>query len=353
MCMKNLHNKIRVIMVPNNHEYVLELSDILRKNGVEVYLLPPFHYSTLSNLLKIVVLKRKGYDIIHIQWAYVFPFFWFMKLSVRLFKKLKYKIIFTLHDIHEATIKSKIAKDRILWMYKNSDYRFIHYVANLTLLEDIVGLKPDNIDVIYHPIFLAYKNTISKKEARDTLSIPRNKKVLLSFGKIRRYKGTEVFADALEKLNEDFLGVVVGEPSHKDLVNLLKAKEQTLSNLVIIDKYIPDDEIQIYFNACDVVVLPYLSISTSGVALLAYSFHKPVITTNLGGMPEVVIDGKTGLLIPPNDADALVTAITKIFNLDYQKMGENAYKLAKEKFAWDKVADKTIRVYEKVLKNEF
>ena len=343
--------RAKVIMLPHNHEYIFRLKEELEKEGVKIALLKPFHYSTLANFLKVFFLKFKGYRIIHVHWLYVFPFFWLMKLFVKFSKKLGYKIVWTVHNIlpHE---RRKGDIEMVRWFYKNADYKFIHYKINLENLKKILNVEPENIEVIYHPIFDAYPNEISKEEARKKLGIPVNKKILLCFGMIRKYKGMELFADAMEKLGNDYIGIIAGKRKSKEVATYLKKKEKELENLIVVDKFIPDENVQIYFNACDVVVLPYTSITTSGVVSLAYSFAKPVITTNVGGLPEIVINGKTGFLVEPNNTDALVKAIKEIFNMDYEKMGKEAYKMAKERYTWKRLAEQTIKVYEKVLKNE-
>jgi len=348
----NQKNKIRAIIIPNNHKYIEKLKESLEKRGIKVKLMPPFHYATPFNFMRLIFLKLKKYNIIHVQWVYIFPFIWFMKLFVNLSKKLGFKIIYTIHDIHDSALQNRLSsKQKVIWMYIHSDYRFIHYKSNIYLLKKKFRIKPKNIEIIYHPLFEeSYPNKVNQKESRKWLSISEDKKVLLLFGKLSSYKGIEIFAKALQKLDNRYYGLMVGRKWDTYLVE--EIKKLNLKNLKIIDKYIPDEELQYYFNACDVVVAPYLDITTSGIVLLAYSFAKPVITTSIGGLPEVVVDEKTGLLIPPNDVDALVNAIKKIFTMDYKKMGERAHKVAKEKFTWEKLAEQTIKVYEKVLEND-
>ena len=343
---------MKIIIIPHNHEYIEKLKEAMEKEGHMVYLLKPFHYSTPSNFLKIILLRMKGYKIIHLHWIYIFPFSFLMKFFVIFSKMLGYKVVWTIHNIlpHEST-KKDVKKSR--WLYGNVDYKFIHYKSNLERLKNTLHVELKDIEVIFHPVFVgSYPNEISNREAKRELKIPENKKVLLCFGMIRKYKGMELFADALEKLGDEYIGIIAGKGVSEEVLKYLKEKEKRLDNLLVVDEYIQDDKIQVYFNACDVVVLPYTNITTSGVVLLAYAFGKPVITTNLGGMPEVVIENKTGLLIPPNNVEALTEAIKKLFNMDYEKMGEEAYKMAKEKFTWEKLAEQTIKVYEKVLENE-
>jgi len=340
---------MNIIIVPHNHEYIEKLKESIERKGHNVRLLKPFHYSTPFNFLKVVLLKMRGYEIIHIHWIYIFPFSFLMKIFVGFSKMLGYKMVWTIHNIlpHEPTEKD-VEKSR--WLYENVDYRFIHYKSNLGKLKRILNVELKNIEVIFHPVFIdSYPNEINSEEAKKELKIPKDKKVLLCFGMIRKYKGMELFADALEKLGDEYIGIIAGKGVNEEVLKYLKKKEKKLNNFMLVDEYVQDDKVQVYFNACDVVVLPYTNITTSGVVLLAYAFRKPVITTNLGGMPEVVVEKETGLLIPPNDVEALTKAINKIYAMDYKKMGENAYNMAR-KFTWEKLAEDTIKIYREVLK---
>jgi glycosyltransferase involved in cell wall biosynthesis len=101
-------------------------------------------------------------------------------------------------------------------------------------------------------------------------------------------------------------------------------------------------------NACDVVVLPYTEISTSGVTLLAYAFAKPVISTDVGCMREVITD-ETGLVTKPKNSKALTDAIREIFTKNYVQMGERAYDIAQEKYSWNAMIDKVVEGYQRIL----
>jgi glycosyltransferase involved in cell wall biosynthesis len=81
----------------------------------------------------------------------------------------------------------------------------------------------------------------------------------------------------------------------------------------IVDRYIPNEEVETYFRAADVVVLPYTSATQSGIAQIALSFERPVIVTRVGGLPEAVREGETGFVVPPNDSQALAAALLELF----------------------------------------
>jgi glycosyltransferase involved in cell wall biosynthesis len=105
--------------------------------------------------------------------------------------------------------------------------------------------------------------------------------------------------------------------------------------------------VQVYFNACDFVVLPYTEITTSGVIPLAYAFSRPVITTDIGGLRDVV-NKETGILVPVADAHALRGAMERLFVADLEKMGRDAHDFAEKEFSWESNAQKIKRLYELV-----
>jgi glycosyltransferase involved in cell wall biosynthesis len=102
-----------------------------------------------------------------------------------------------------------------------------------------------------------------------------------------------------------------------------------------VDHYVPDGEVGVYFAAADVVVLPYTSATQSGVVQVAYGFGRPVITTAVGGLPEVVRDGVTGLLIPPNDPRALAGAVERFYAMGDADRWTEAVASERSRYSWD------------------
>jgi glycosyltransferase involved in cell wall biosynthesis len=270
-----------------------------------------------------------------------------MKIFVKYCKLIGYKIVWTIHNVLPHDYKKKdVGKTK--WFFENVDFHFVHYETNLKKIQDL-GLKVENVTLINHPIYDIYPNKIDRNNARKKLGIPLDKRVLLSFGQIRKYKGLDHFQKSLKILGEKYYGLVVGKSVDKKFTNLLRKNETT--NFRIIEGFVPDDEIQIYMNACDVVVLPYNEISTSGATLLAYAFSKPVLGTRVGCMHEVVND-ETGLLVKPKDPNSLVIGTKKIFSKNYIQMGKNGYEMAKKKFTWDKLTEQTANIYMKLLNHK-
>jgi glycosyltransferase involved in cell wall biosynthesis len=336
-----------VFFIPRNHEYVRRLKAHLEKRGVGVVLLKPFHYSSFTNLLRILFFRLKGYRIIHVHWLYIFPFGFVMKGFYYFCKGLGIKIVWEMHNILPHGYGEKDKKNG-RWFYEKSDAIIFHSEHDIQRAKDLLKTDTDKIHTIVpHGNFNgSYENTVSKKEARRRLNIPHDDRVLLCFGFIRRNRGYEYLIEAAKDMRHTIV-VIAGKSEDKDVCKELLAYEKELPHLRVFIKWIPDEEIQYYFNACDVVVLPYTDITTSGVIPLAYAFSKPVITTNIGSLREVVKED-TGIVVPPKDVGALRNAIENIFNRDLLAMGKSAYEYSMNAFRWEPNAKKIMELYEVV-----
>lgn len=165
--------------------------------------------------------------------------------------------------------------------------------------------------------------------------------VLLFFGFVREYKGLRYLLEALPSVLEtspDAQLSVVGEfwddkQPYIDLINRLGI----MDHVTIVDEYVPDDSVQQYFAAADLVVLPYVSATQSAIIQLAFGAGKPVVTTNVGGLPDVVEDGETGLLVEPRNPEALAAAIVEALQTDtLARLTANVSRAARE-FSWDRL----------------
>ena len=106
-----------------------------------------------------------------------------------------------------------------------------------------------------------------------------------------------------------------------------------------VSEYVPNDQVTTYFSAADVVVLPYLSATQSGIVQIAYNFDKPVIATDTGGLAEVVVDKKTGLIVPPNSPEALAGAIKQFYGGNREQEFVRNVKTEKQKYSWDNLVN--------------
>lgn len=165
---------------------------------------------------------------------------------------------------------------------------------------------------------------------------------LLFFGKIRAYKGLEVFLQALSRLRGrvDFRATVAGEFYIDELPFKRMVEAEGISDRVVWkDHYIPNEQVGPLFRDTDLVVLPYLDATQSGVVPLAFGFLKPVVVSDVGGLAEVVTEGESGYLVPPGDSQALADAI-ELFNRDPRAASFEAnIRRAREKLSWGQVED--------------
>ena len=172
----------------------------------------------------------------------------------------------------------------------------------------------------------------SREDARSILDLQGH--VALSFGHVRPYKGVDIALRAWRMLQTDVTLVVAGEAwwkSEEEYRELARG----LGNVRLELRFIPDAEIANYFAATDVVLAPYRVEAQSGVALTAFHFARPVIASTVGGLPEIVEDGLNGLLIPPEDPEALARAVDAFFTRADRPAMERAAAASARKYSWE------------------
>ena len=205
------------------------------------------------------------------------------------------------------------------------------------VMKDLRAWVPDKpAKVVPHPLYDNFGSEISKTKAREHLHLPEGEKIILFFGFIRRYKGLDILLQAINHTDlraENIRLLVAGEfyedeKEYQDLIQNLGIE----SSLILRTNFIPDSEVKYYLCAADVVVQPYRSATQSGVTPLAYHFEKPMIVTNVGGLPSLVPHGKVGLVAEPNP-DSLAKAI-----LEFYRLGEDYFiphlRAEKQKYSW-------------------
>ncbi len=207
-----------------------------------------------------------------------------------------------------------VKRSAVAFGLKRMDGLVIHSHSEEGELQKLLPKHPSL--TLFHPLYDIFPDhTISKNDARDQLDLNTEDKVILYFGLIRPYKGVKVLLQSLQRLSsiERLKVMIVGEIySEKDsIIRLIKTLP--LGMVRLVDQYIPNEEVATWFRAADIVALPYLSATQSGVVPIAYLCERPVIVTRVGGLPDIVLDGESGYLIEPNDAVALANIISKHF----------------------------------------
>lgn len=184
------------------------------------------------------------------------------------------------------------------------------------LLQDL--LPGRNVKIIPHPVYDMFREKrLLKSSARQQLQIPQDVPMLLFFGFVRPYKGLRYLLEAFSLVRPQIPAAqlwIVGEFWHDKQEYLgLAERLGLLPHLRIIDRYVPDSVVPLYFSAADVLMAPYVRISQSGVVQMAFGMGLPVIATRVGGLPEAIDDGLTGLLVPAENPKALSDAIQGYF----------------------------------------
>jgi glycosyltransferase involved in cell wall biosynthesis len=338
---------MKVFILPRNHEYIRRLQRHLQRAGVQVVLLRPFHHASLSNLVKLIVFSIRGFRIVHVHWLYVFPLRSLMKGFVSLCRGLGIRIIWEMHNIlpHGGAERERTDSR---WFFEHADGIIYHSRSDIERAKATFGTNVDKPHIVIpHGNFNeSYPNTITRAAAREKLSVPARDRVILCFGFIRRNRGYEHLIEAVKDMERTTV-IIAGKLEDRDVYQALERHARTLPHLRLHGGWIPDDEIQWFFNACDVVVLPYTDITTSGVIPLAYAFSRPVITSDIGGIRDVV-NADTGILVPVGDAASLKNAIERMFAMDLETMGRRAHAYAKKEFDWDANARKIREFYGQV-----
>ena len=196
-----------------------------------------------------------------------------------------------------------------------------------------------------HPTYNQFRlRGIDKATARKEFGIDESQKMALFFGFIREYKGLKHLIRALPqicKVCPDVHLWVVGDFFDNDKADYEALIKQygCEKMLTLIDGYLPDQKVEPYFAAADLCVLPYESATQSGVIQIAYSFGCPVIATNVGGLPEVVLNEKTGYVIPPKDDAALSQAVIRFFTDNRTEEFKQWIQKEDYRYSWDRMVE--------------
>lgn len=194
-----------------------------------------------------------------------------------------------------------------------------------------------------HPIYDNFGDPVSKEEARKELGLKSDDKLLLFFGFIREYKGLDLLLKALadKRLKEmNVKAMIAGEYYCDPAPYEQLIKEQDLESSVFrFTDFIPDDKVRFYFAAADIVVQPYKHATQSGVTQICYHFEKPMLVTDVGGLAEIVPDGKVGYVTPPRPED-IADAIFDFYQNQREAGFAEGLKEEKKRFGWDVLTSK-------------
>ena len=255
------------------------------------------------------------------------------------------KILFICHNVvaHESKFFDKLLTRIVLSL---GDYYIVHSKEDEVNLRSM--LPGSVIRRQFHPTYDAFNlDGIAPEPCQKAIAV--KSPVILFFGFIREYKGLKYLLAAmpaiLKKIPLTLL--IVGEFWKDKAVYLKMIDDLGIgAHVNIVDAYVPNEDVDQYFNAADLVVQPYVSATGSGVVQMAFGFNKPVVATAVGSLPEIVEDGKTGFVVPPADPFAIVRAVIRFFDENKAvAFGENI-KNQQYRFSWDNLVDGIEKTWE-------
>jgi glycosyltransferase involved in cell wall biosynthesis len=248
------------------------------------------------------------------------------------------KILFICHNVveHESKKVDKILTKMVL---KKGDYFIVHSSEDATNLQNMLPYA--KVKQSFHPTYeIFHSAALSKEEAKKRLEIDGN--IILFFGFVRPYKGLKYLLEAMPRIVSEIEARLLivgefwnGEGEYRQEIERLGIA----ANVQIVNRYVPNEEVGVYFSAADIVVLPYISATGSGIVQAAFGCNRPVVSTDVGCLPEVIENGKTGYIVKPRDAQGIANAVICFYEEGKQSEFIKNTERAKEKFSWDTMVD--------------
>ena len=202
-----------------------------------------------------------------------------------------------------------------------------------------------------HPLYDNFGEKVSREAALKELNLSSDYRYILFFGFIRKYKGLDLLLEAMndERLKNLNLKLIIAGEFYEDSkpYHDLIEKHNLKDRLILATDFIPNERVKYFFSGADLVVQPYRHATQSGVTQVAYQFDVPMVVTNVGGLAEIVADGKSGYVVSP-DATSIATAIVKSFSPNSLSQLTEGVKEEKKKFSWSTMVNVIMDLHEKV-----
>jgi D-inositol-3-phosphate glycosyltransferase len=304
----------------------------------------------IGTILSVFHARFSGISIFHFHIFYTNILVLFNLLFVKI---LFGKVVLTVHDVSSfsnssnSSIISKLVyklTDRIITHNKFSVSEIINMNANLSSC----------ISIIPHGNFIPFINIqYDKEKSKEQLGIPNNRRVLLFFGMIKKVKGLEILLSALKGVvnqNPDVLLVIAGKLWENDFSAYQKIiDENNLSEYILLHtKFIPEEDVEHYYCASDLVVLPYKKIYQSGVLMMTLSYERPALVSDLPPLKEIISDNENGFLFKTENVSDLIAKLNSI--LDNQALLEQVRikgtELVNTKYDWGEIGRQTKQAYQ-------
>jgi D-inositol-3-phosphate glycosyltransferase len=298
--------------------------------------------------------------IFHILWNGKFEYFDRTLLALY-YKLLGKKIALTAHNVNAGKRDSNdslLNRLTLQIQYRLADHIFVHTEQMKTELLHDFAVPAGNVTVIPFGINNAVPCTdLTVTDAKQRLGLKNGDRAILFFGNIGPYKGLDQLVAAFQRISArhpEYRLIIAGKhrtgaEAYVDQIRESTKADVECGRVIQRIEHIPDSEVEMYFKAADVLVLPYTHVFQSGVMFLGYSFGLPVIATDVGSLRDDIIEGRTGFLCGPSDPTDLANKIESYFESDLFKdlagRRQEIQDYAKERHSWDVVGEKTRDVY--------
>jgi D-inositol-3-phosphate glycosyltransferase len=376
----------------NDRPYALGLASALVSQGILTDFIasdaldsPELHQSPLINFLNLrgdqnedasfkrKILRLLAYYVRLVSYAgfakpRIFHILWNNKFELidriglmLYYRLLRKKIVFTAHNVNAAKRDGRdslLNRASLKFQYKMSDHIFVHTEKMKSELRQDFAVPDDKVSVIPFGI----NNTIPVSpmtvlEAKKRLGLAAGEHTALFFGQIAPYKGLEFLIAALARIANRSAAprLIIAGKVKRGLESYWESIQREIirtglgERIIERIEFIPDSEVELYFKAADVVIVPYVNIFQSGVPFLAYSFGLPLIATDVGSLREDIVHGKTGLICQPQDPVDLAEKIEAYFAGElYRRLEARRSEIkgfANERYSWTRVGEITRSVY--------
>jgi D-inositol-3-phosphate glycosyltransferase len=288
--------------------------------------------------------------ILHYQWAHL-PI-----LDARLVSSLQAAGWRTVATAHEFTAPALFLKRHTMRFYRCVDAVVVHTERLAEQARAELHIQAPRLNVIARGDLGSLRGPeLTRQEARARNGIGGCGPVLLFFGMIKPNKGLIHLLGAMPEVLQAFPDarlVIAGEPV-ENFDNYAAAIRRLGIGHAVITRlgYVPDEDAGAYFHSADIIVLPHTEISLSGVAWVALGFGRPIVGTNVGGLPDLIEEGMNGTLVAPGSAAALSQAIIGMLGDrdKLERMGEHASELFEARYSWARTADQTLDLYRRLM----
>lgn len=325
--------------------YQILLKQELNKLGVRVIGNPPL------SLLRLLI-GRDGLDVVHVHWPHgtykTTLQFLHVLIVLIAYRILKNNVVWTVHelDAYESRHPRRDAWFRSIVM-KLSRRLIVHGEHTRQVLIEHHDY-PRPINVSRHPSYIGwYKDEVTREQGRARFGLPDDARVYLYFGYIKPYKGVEDLIEAFRQFNDEkAILLIAGKPLDETIKRDIESRAASDTRIRTFFGYIPDDDIQFFFRAADLVVFPFRNTQTSGSLMLALSYDCPIIAPQIATIPEYVGED-SGILFDPSQPGALAGALEQSAQAPIEQLARNARQRA-ESSSWSKMAKEHLSVYEKI-----